>query len=64
MSEDNDTSVGDIVEVIEDVAATVTNPSPNNLLTDLELAIKLAKKFKKQMNGLHPDVIETVKKYL
>jgi hypothetical protein len=61
---DQETRLNDITEVIEDVAKTLADPSPTNLLADLELGIRLAKKFKAQMAGLHPDVIETVKKYL
>jgi hypothetical protein len=53
-----------IITAIEDVAATVANPSPENILADAEFALKLVKQLKTSLNGSHPSVLKLVKALL
>lgn len=50
-----------IVEAASAAIETVANPSPENILADLELAISLVKQFRAAMANLHPSVINIVK---
>lgn len=45
-----------LVEAAEAVAATVADPSPLNIINDLELAYKLLNEFRDAISGLHPSV--------
>lgn len=57
----NDTT---IVDAAEAIGATITDPSPLNILRDLEVAAKLAQKFKASLSGLHPSVLDMIKNLL
>lgn len=50
-----------VVQVAEDVAQTAANPSPENILADIELAISLFKEFKSSTANLHPSVWRVIK---
>lgn len=50
-----------IVEVAEAVVSTVLSPTPENILADIELAIKLVKQFKEDISGLHPTASNLLK---
>ena len=41
--------------------ATAANPSPENILADIELAIALIKQLKVSLSGMHPSVLALVK---
>jgi hypothetical protein len=53
-----------IISVAEAAIKTATNPSPENILEDIELALKLVHGFKRDVNNLHPKVQEIVKELL
>lgn len=57
----NDTT---IVDAVEAVGETIADPSPLNILKDLEVAAKLAQKFKASLSGLHPSVLDMIKSLL
>lgn len=57
----NDTT---LVDAVEAVGATIADPSPLNILRDLEVAAKLAQRFKASISGLHPSVIDVIKNML
>ena len=50
-----------VVQVAEAVAATVADPSPLNIMNDLQLALNLAKKLKAKLAGMHPSVTDIIK---
>ena len=45
-----------VVEAAVAAVSTVADPSPANLLADVELAYKLIQQFKADIAGLHPTV--------
>jgi hypothetical protein len=49
------------VEAAVAVMATAANPSPANILADIELAISLVKQLKAALAGTHPSVLALVK---
>jgi hypothetical protein len=53
-----------IVEAAADAAATAENPSPSNIIADMEVALKLVKEFKVALVKLHPSVLAWIKKAL
>lgn len=48
-------------EALGAVVSTVADPSPLNIINDLEIAIKLAKKLKASLSGMHPSVTDIIK---
>jgi len=50
-----------MVEALEAAMKTVADPSPANIIDDLELAIRLVKQLKQELDGLHPSVINIIK---
>lgn len=52
------------VQAVAAVVATVADPSPANIITDMELAIKLVKEFKTAIANFHPSVLAWLKKAL
>ncbi len=60
-------SVAPQSEVVQDVAAlvnTIAAPTPENLLNDLQIAIKLVKKLKDQIKDLHPSISDFIRKLI
>lgn len=53
-----------IVEAAEAVVNTSADPSPANLLNDIELAIGFVKQLRALLNTAHPSVTSLVKKLL
>ena len=53
-----------IVQVAAAIASTAANPSPANILADMELAIKLVKEFRAAISKFHPSVLTFIKKAL
>jgi len=53
-----------IVQAAEAVVKTIEDPSPANLLNDVELAIGLVKQLKTVLSTSHPSVTSLVKKLL
>ena len=49
------------VEVLEAAVNTAIDPSPANILADIELAIKLVNEFKANVGNLHPSVLGIIK---
>jgi hypothetical protein len=49
-----------MIDAFEAAMKTVANPSAENIIADLEIAIKLIKELKENMGGLHPSVIGIV----
>lgn len=54
-------NVPPVVEVIEDVAKTVVDPSPGNIIADVEVVLGLAKQLKEALSGAHPSIIDLVR---
>ena len=52
------------VEAIQAVADTIADPSPTNIIADVELALKLAKKLKVALSNMHPTVTNVIKALL
>lgn len=52
------------VQAVADAVATAENPSPSNILADMELAITLVKEFKAAIAKFHPSVLAFIKKAL
>lgn len=50
-----------IVEITSAIAKTIANPSSENILFDIELAVRLVKQFKTDLSGTDPSVIDIVK---
>lgn len=50
-----------IVEAVEDVSKTVIDPSPANIVADVELVLNLAKQMKDALSGAHPSFIDLIK---
>jgi len=53
-----------IVEAAVAVATTIADPTPVNILADLELALALVKQFKANIAGLHPSILNIIKALL
>lgn len=53
-----------IVEAVAAVAETVANPSPSNIINDVELAVRLVKQMKAKLTNAHPTVWDIVKSLL
>lgn len=53
-----------IIQAAEAIETTIANPSPSNIVADIELAIDLVKQFKANIAGLHPSVINIIKALL
>lgn len=49
------------VQAAEAVISTTADPSPLNIVADLELAIKLVSEFKTKLAGLHPSIANIIK---
>jgi hypothetical protein len=49
------------VQVAAAAASTAADPSPANLIADVELALSLFKSFKASLSGLHPTVWNVIK---
>ena len=69
MSDSNSSSilnevVQDIPEVIEAVEKTIAAPTVGNLFDDIQLAVRLAKRFKTLTATMHPDALDVLKKLL
>lgn len=56
--------VQDIPEVAEAVEKTIAAPTLSNLFDDMQLAIRLAKRFKTLTATMHPDALDVLKKLL
>lgn len=50
-----------LIDAAEAVAETIADPNPVNILKDLEVAARLAQKFKASLSGLHPSIIDVIK---
>lgn len=50
-----------VVQIAGAAIATAADPSPANILADLELAVSLVKKFKDEISTVHPSVLALVK---
>jgi len=50
-----------VVQAAEAVVATIADPSPLNVMNDLELALKLAKRLKSTLSTMHPSVTDIIK---
>ena len=53
-----------IVEIAEAVAETVTNPTPEQIITDVELIISLIKQLRAALANTHPSILAVVKALL
>lgn len=49
------------VELTEAAISTAANPSPSNIISDVELVIGLVKQLKTALTGVHPSVANIVK---
>ncbi len=49
------------VEIAKAAVETAANPSPTNILADIELVISLTKQLKAAVNGKHPILLELIK---
>lgn len=53
-----------IVEAVEAIGATIAAPTPSNLIADIELAIKIVKRFKSATANMHPTAKNILKELL
>jgi hypothetical protein len=53
-----------LVEAASAILNTVENPSPENIIADVELAISLVKQVKAHLDGVHPSLLELLKALL
>ena len=53
-----------IPEVVEAVEKTIAAPTISNLMDDMTLALRLAKRFKSMTATMHPDALDVLKKLL
>lgn len=49
-----------MIDAFEAAMKTVADPSAENIIADLELAVKLIKELKENLGGLHPSVTNVV----
>jgi hypothetical protein len=52
------------VEAVEAIGATIAAPTPGNLIADIELAIKIVKRFKSATENMHPTAKNILKELL
>jgi hypothetical protein len=65
MEEENKENVlSEVTDAAVAIAKTITNPTTQNFVDDLQLAIKLVKRLKIKIENMHPDVNEIVRKLL
>lgn len=50
-----------VTEILGAAAHTAANPSPINIITDIELAFHLVTEFKAAVKGMHPSVQNLIK---
>lgn len=50
-----------IMQIIEATANTVSNPNPEQIVADIQLALKLFLEFKDSLNKLHPSALGVIK---
>lgn len=53
-----------VVEAVEAIVDTIVNPSARNVITDIEIGLKLLKRFKAATQNLHPNAQEILKALL
>lgn len=53
-----------IIDIAEAAINTAVNPTPANILADIELATKLVNQFKNDISNLHPNVQGMVKELM
>ena len=50
-----------IEEAINAVEKTIANPTPEQIVADIQTALNLFLQFKSSLNGLHPTVLDVIK---
>jgi len=56
------TEMPPVFEIAEAVISTVQKPTPEVIISDVELALKLVKQLRADLAGVHPSVMDIVKK--
>lgn len=53
-----------ITQIVDAVAKTIADPSPANIVADIELATNLVSQLKANLSGTHPSIMGIIKALL